>query len=223
MAVALLVLLLAAPPAVASPSCPVRAPRLRFAVVDHPVALLHSQSIDAMHAESGQRRTRRRHHLALTTSSVEWQSELNAHVSLPAGGHGQVCAVPAEVVLTLVEAEHQISMAREIPAGSCLYNAVLAHERRHASANKQSLAVAVQSARQAAQAWARRASGFGADAEIAMARLQDGLKRAMAPSLAAMRTARATAHARIDTPAEYRRLASVCPEDQTRLRTAMGD
>ncbi len=198
-------------------SCPVRAPRIRLAVLDKPVEVTGTQSIDAMHAESGERRTARRHHLALTTSRVEWHSELNAHVSRHHTGRGRVCAVPAEVVLTLVEAAHRISIAAEVPANGCLWQAVLAHERRHAEANRASLAVAARTARAAANAWAERASGHGATEEAAMAQLQAGLRRAIEPSLAAMRAARARAHARIDTPGEYRRLSAVCPADQARL------
>ncbi len=223
----LLVCLVAPTPAAAEPSCPVRAPRVRLAVLDKPVEITGTQSIDAMHAESGERRTAQRHHLALTTSRVEWHSELNAHVSRHHTGRGRVCAVPAEVVLTLVEAQHRISIAAEVPANGCLWQAVLAHERRHAEANRNSLGVAARTARAAANGWAERASGHGATEEAAMARLQAGLRRAIEPSLAAMRAARARAHARIDTPAEYRRLSAICPADQarlaTRLRNASGD
>ncbi len=204
-------------PAAADRPCPVRAPRIRLAVVDKPVEVTGTQSIDAMHAESGERRTARRHHLALTTSRVEWHSELNAHVSRHHAGRGRVCAVPAEVVLTLVEAQHRISIAAEVPANGCLWREVLAHERRHAAANRASLAVAARTARSAANGWAERASGHGATEEAAMAQLQAGLRRAIEPSLAAMRAARARAHAQVDTPGEYRRLATVCPADQARL------
>jgi hypothetical protein len=38
-----------------------------------------------------------------------------------------------------------------------------------------------------------------------------------------MRAARAKAHARIDTPEEYRRLSQVCPADQTRLAARLDD
>jgi hypothetical protein len=206
-----------ATPAAAESSCPVRAPRIRLAVVDKPVEVTGTQSIDAMHAESGERRTARRHHLALTTSRVEWHSELNAHVSRHHSGRGRVCAVPAEVVLTLVEAAHRISIAAEVPPSGCLWQAVLAHERRHAEANRASLGVAARTARAAATSWADRASGHGPTEETAMAQLQAGLRRAIEPSLAAMRAARARAHARIDTPVEYQRLSTVCPADQARL------
>jgi hypothetical protein len=218
-----LALLASAPaPATAAPACPVRAPRIRMAVVDKPVRVIHDQSVEAMHAESGQRRTARRHHLALTTSTVEWQSELNAHVTRSESGAGQVCAVPAEVILTLVEAEHRISIAAEVPYGGCLWREVLAHERRHAEANRRSLDVAARAARAAATAWAAEATGRGASVEAAMGRLQAGLRRSIEPSLAAMRAERARAHAKIDTPEEYRRLSRVCPADQVKLAARLG-
>jgi hypothetical protein len=219
LAAALVPLLLAALawPAPAAAACPPRAARVRVAVVERPLLIEHRQSITALHAEAGERRLGRGQHLALTTSRVEWHSELNAHVSRLAQPREALCAVPAEVVLTLVEAEHRISIANDIPAGSCLYREVLAHERRHAAVNRRSLAVAASRARADASAWAARARAQAADADAALARLQAGLKRAIAPSLAAMRQARAAAHAQIDTGAEYRRLATVCGDDQRRL------
>ena len=204
-------------PADAAPSCPQRAPRIRLAMVDKPLEIISSQSIDAMHAESGERRTARRHHLGLTTSRVEWHSELNAHISRHESGRGRVCAVPATVVLTQVAAGQRISIAAEVPKNGCLWREVLAHERRHAAANRASLGVAAAAARLAATRWAAQATGFGGTEDAAMAQLQRGLRASIEPSLAAMRTARVRAHAVIDTPAEYRRLATVCPADQARL------
>ncbi len=209
--------LFAATPALAAEPCPPRAPRIRVAVVDRPPQLELDLGIDALHALSGERRTARRAHLGLTTSRLEWHSDLNAHIGQEDGGRGRFCAVPGEVVLTLVEAEHRISIAAELPSGGCLWHEVYAHERRHAAVNRQTLGVAVRTAREAATRWARFAAAQGPSADIAMARLQAGLRRAIEPSLAALRAARTRAHAQIDTPEEYRRISSICPADHARL------
>ena len=77
---------------------------------------------------------------------------------LKAGGSAVDAAIAVQLVLTLVEAEHRISIASELPEGSCLFRQVLAHERRHAAVNRRSLAVAANAARAHASAWAQRAA-----------------------------------------------------------------
>ncbi|WP_187830272.1 hypothetical protein [Siccirubricoccus phaeus] len=195
--------------------CPRAAPRLTLAVVDPEPVLGHELDIAALHAESGQKQRETLHHLGLTTSRVEWQSEIETRYREAAG---VVCAVPAQVALSLVQTEHLVRIARELPEGGCLYREVLAHERRHVAVNRRTLQVAADRARRAATRWAARASGQGPTLDDAMAALQQGLRRALEPSLAAMRRAREAGHRGIDTEAEYRRLARVCPEDQQRLR-----
>ncbi|MCO6417763.1 hypothetical protein JYK14_16570 [Siccirubricoccus sp. KC 17139] len=195
--------------------CPRVTPRLTLAVVDPEPVLGHELDIAALHAESGQQQRETLRHLGLTTSRVEWQSEIETRYR---EGAGQVCVVPARIALTLVQTEHLVRIARELPEGGCLYREVLAHERRHVAVNRRSLRVAAEKARGAATAWAARAEGRGQTLEEAMDALQQGLRRALEPSLAAMRRAREAEHRRIDTEAEYQRLARICPGDQQRLR-----
>jgi len=215
------VLLLGAAPALAQghgPACPVAAPRLSLSVIDPEPAVGHELGVDALHGESGQKRSETLHHLGLTTSRVEWQSEIETRYR-EAGG--VVCAVPARLALSLVQTEHLVRVARELPEGGCLYREVLAHERRHVAVNRRTLRVAADRARGAATAWAARAEGRGPTLEAAMAGLQQGLKRALEPSLAAMRRAREAGHRGIDSASEYERLARVCPGDQQRLREVL--
>jgi hypothetical protein len=202
-------------PAQAAGGCPPADPRLRLSVVDPEPVVGHELGIDALHDESGQPRSGTLHHLGLTTSRVEWQSEIETRYRSTAAG---VCAVPSRVALILVQTEHLLRIARELPEGSCLYREVLAHERRHVVVNRRTLRVVAERARGAAEAWAVRAEGRGATLDEAMASLQQGLRRALEPSLAAMRKAREAGHRGIDTVAEYQRLARVCPGDQRLLR-----
>jgi hypothetical protein len=201
------------------PACPPRHARIRLAVVDHEPVLDTAADMAGLHALTGRPRQGNQRHLGLTTSRVEWHSELNAQFSRARLRRGEaLCAVPSEVVLTLVQTEHVVRIASELTAVACLRAAVLAHERRHVVVNRETLRLAARRARQAAEAWAANAEGRGATLDEAMAGLQAGLRRAIEPSLAAMRAARETAHGAIDTPEEYRRLSRICPNDQRLLR-----
>jgi hypothetical protein len=159
------------------------------------------------------------HHLGLTLSRVEWRSEITVRSRGPQGG--PVCGVPAEVRLRLVQAEHTIRLARELPRGGCLANEVMAHERRHVEVNRRTLREAAAELRSVARAWMARAEARAADVGAAALALQDELGQVLEPVLERLRTARDAAHAAIDSDEEYRRLGRVCPEDQRRLRAAL--
>lgn len=212
--------LLAAGPAMAevTPACPGGTARVRLTVTDPEPVVSRELGVDALHGETGEPRSETLHHLGLTTSRVEWHSEIETRYR---SGRGGVCARPAEVVLSLAQTEHTVRIANEIPAGSCLYREVLAHEQRHVAVNRRSLQRAATQARAAAEAWAARSQGRGATLDDAMEALQHGLHRAIEPALASMRNSREAGHRAIDTEAEYRRLSRVCPADQRLLREAL--
>lgn len=213
---------LAEPPPGAPSSCPDRQPRIRLSVVDPEPERRTDRGIDALHATTGRARSPTVHHLGLTTSRVEWRSELGARTAArPETRPDAVCAVPDRVTLTLVQSPHVVRIAREIAPGTCLYRQVAAHEARHVAVNRRTLREAATEARAAATAWAATAEGRGATEASAMAALQQDLRRAVEPALAAMRASRDAAHQAIDTPAEYRRLDQVCPADQRALRAKL--
>lgn len=214
-AVVALALGFAALPAGAAPACPSVKARIRVSVTDPEPVLSTTLGIDALHARSGRPRSASVHHLALTSSRVEWQGEIDART---ATGRGGVCARPERVVLVLAQTEHLVRIAHEIPRGTCLFREVEAHERRHVAVNRRTLHAAASRARSAAEAWAATAEGRGATEREAVAALQRGLRHAIEPAVASMRAARDTAHRGIDTEAEYRRLSRVCPADQRALR-----
>jgi hypothetical protein len=200
----------------AAPACPPRAPRVRVVVEDPEPALLADAGVDELHGRSREPRTPHLHHLALTTSRVDWRSEITARYVRAPGG-GPVCAVPGTVTLHLVHVEHVVRLAREIPEGGCLWREVLAHERRHVAVNRRALRAAARRIRMAAEEWAARAAARAPEVEGAVAALQEQLRRAIGPALAAMRAERERGHRAIDTPAEYDRLARICPRDQAAL------
>jgi hypothetical protein len=214
-------LLLAGGAAAAEPDCPPRGtPVVRVVLEDPEPRVLRSLPAAEMRrqgqAAGGQAHV---HPLGLTMSRVEWRSEITVRSQgLPAG---PVCALPAELRLTLVHAEHAIRMAREIPPGGCLYGEVMAHERRHVAVNRRTLQEAAAGLRSTTQRWAQRAEVRAPDVAAAAAMLQQDLAQAIEPVLARLRRDREAGHAAIDTPQEYRRLGQVCATDQVRLRDAL--
>lgn len=220
---AALVLLAAGPamaqaPTEAPPACPGGTARVRLTVADPEPVVSRELGVDALHGETGELRSETLHHLGLTTSRVEWYSEIETRYR---SGPGGVCARPSEVELALVQTEHTVRIANEIRPGSCLYREVLAHEQRHVAVNRQTLRRAAARARTAAKAWAARSQGRGATLDEAMETLQHGLRRAIEPALASMRDNREAGHRAIDTEAEYHRLSRVCPADQRLLREVL--
>jgi hypothetical protein len=208
-------------------ACPPRAPVVQVQVVDPEPLLSAEAGVDALHAMTGRPRMPAARHLGLTVSRIEWRTEITLRtlrLPAPPPGGGQVfCAVPATVTLTLAHAEHRIRIARELTEGGCLFAQVEAHERRHVAVNRETLRAAARTVRTAAEAWARTAEGRGATLEEATDGMRQGLRRAIEPAMEAMRQAQARRHAAIDSPAEYRRLARVCPEDQAMLAERLRD
>ncbi len=200
-------------------ACPPHAqPRVRVPVVDPEPVLITHLDMAALHAETGRPRHAQSHHLGLTTSAVEWHSDIDVRYSSHPGG---VCAVVAELVLTLVQAEHILRIASEIPHGGCLFRQVEAHEMRHVAINRATLRQAASRARAAALHWAAQAEARAQTVDEAMALLQQGLRRAIAPAMAEMDSQREAGHRLIDTPEEYRRLSRICQEDQRALRARL--
>jgi hypothetical protein len=201
-----------------APACPPRAPPQVSQRVRDPEPVLSTARTGELDGAADRPQAARTHHLGLTVSRVEWSSELTARF---ARGPDGVCAVPAEVELSLAHVEHAIRLAREIPRDGCLWREVLGHERRHVEVNRRTLREAAARIRDLAGDWAVRAEARGADAETAVATLQRDLRRAVEPALARMRADRLAGHEAIDVPAEYRRLSRVCGPDQIRLREAL--
>ena len=209
--------LLAAGEAAAQPECPspTRPPRVEVALNDPEPTLDLGSGTAALRAEDGAPRDAAHRHLGVTTSRVEWQSEMEARVE---AASGRVCARPERVAISLRHVEHSVRIARELPRGGCLFRETEAHERRHVAVNRATLRRAAAEVEAAARAWAGSAVGLGATEQSAVAALRDGPRRAIAPAVDAMQAARDAGHREIDRPEEYRRLGSVCPDDQKAIR-----
>ena len=208
--------LLAAGEAAAQPECPpTRPPRVEVALSDPEPSLDLGSGMEALRAEDGTPRNAAHRHLGVTTSRVEWQSEMEARVE---SASGRACARPERVAISLRHVEHSVRIARELPRGGCLFRETEAHERRHVAVNRATLRRAAAEVEAAARNWAASAVGRGATEQSAVAALRDGLRRAIAPAMDAMQAARDAGHQDIDRPEEYRRLGSVCPDDQKAIR-----
>ncbi len=208
-------------PAPPPPACPPReAPMVSVELMDPEPRVLPAVPAARLREEvGGVPEGEFPHHLGLTVSRVEWRSEIT--VRSRGADRGPVCALPAEVRLRLMHAEHSIRLAREVPAGGCLAGEVLAHERQHVEVNRRTLRAAAAELRSVARGWAARAEQRAPDLNAAANALQDDLTRAVEPVLKRLRDAREAGHAAIDTPEEYRRIGRTCPEDQRRLRNAL--
>ncbi|WP_270938944.1 hypothetical protein, partial [Falsiroseomonas oryzae] len=207
--------------AVAGPACPPRGmPAVVVEVVDPEPRFLPPVPAATLRTEAGHGQAGGLvHHLGLTVSRVEWRSEITVRSRGPQAG--PVCALPAEVRLRLMHAEHSVRLAKEVPRGGCLANEVLAHERRHVEVNRRTLREAAAELRSVARGWAARAERRAPNVGEAAHALQDELAQTLEPVLGRLRATREAGHAAIDTPEEYRRLGRVCPEDQRRLRVAL--
>jgi hypothetical protein len=201
--------------AAAEPECPSTQPRVELSLEDPEPSLDLGSGMETFRAEDATQRGAAYRHLGVTTSRVEWQSELEAQMETSSG---RVCARPERVSLRLRHTENSIRIARELPRGGCLFRETEAHERRHVSVNRATLRRAAAEVEAAARSWAASAAGRGATQQSAMAALQAGLRGAIAPALDAMQAARDAQHRKIDRPEEYQRLGRVCPEEHRALR-----
>ena len=203
--------------AAAEPECPPAAQPARVEVwLDEPEPSRDLGSrMETFRAEDATGRGVAYRHLGVTTSRVEWQSEVEARIEKSGG---QVCARPERVSITLRHAEHSVRIARELSHGGCLFRETEAHEQRHVAVNRATLRRAAAELEAAARSWAASATGRGAAEQSAMAALQAGLRAAIAPAMDAMQAARDAQHREIDRPEEYQRLGRVCPEEHRAIR-----
>lgn len=205
-------------PAHAQPACTAQRsapPQVEVVLLDPQPRLSRDTTVSALHALSGLPQRADFHHLGVTVVRMEWRSEMQ--ISL-ATSSDRICAVVARVRVTLAHVDHRILIAREIPQGSCLYEEVEMHERRHVAANRQALRDAAVPARRALEAWALGAEAQAATAEGAREALASGLQATMRPLIAAVQERRDAANRAIDSPEEYRRIARSCGVDHMRLQ-----
>jgi hypothetical protein len=127
---------------------------------------------------------------------------------------GEACRWIESLAIDLVAPERTIYIIRERRPGTCPYDSVLTHERKHQAADD---AILAEYARRLEQAVALAIAGLrpaapvpSADAAAAQQHLMAPVEAAVQRVLDALETARRARQAAIDTPREYRRVAAEC-------------
>jgi hypothetical protein len=146
-----------------------------------------------------------------------YRAEIGARWHLAIGrrdGGGETCRWIKQVKIELRLDQRTIYIVRQRPPGTCAYDSVLAHERKHQAtdeallaAHRPRIAAAAQSAIRALPTAAAVPRDAGAAEE---ARLLGVVSAAVKRGLAALNEERRVRQQAIDTPEEYRRVRAAC-------------
>lgn len=127
---------------------------------------------------------------------------------------GEACRWIDSLAIDLIASERTIYIIRGRPPGTCWYDSVLAHERKHQATDD---AVLAEFAPRLEQAVAHAIAALPPPAPVPSAAAAKAQRRLMAPVDAAVRQVlealeaeRRARQAAIDTPLEYRRVAAEC-------------
>lgn len=126
----------------------------------------------------------------------------------------EACHWIERVTIDVALADRKIYILRARQPGTCAYDSVLAHERKHQRVDE---AVVAEYRPLLARAAERAVAALPLPSAVAVdagaaeeARLIGAVETALQQSVAAMNAARAARQAAVDTPAEYRRLGAAC-------------
>jgi hypothetical protein len=129
-------------------------------------------------------------------------------------GGGETCRWIEDIAIDIVAPERTIYIVRARPPGTCWYDSVLTHERKHQATDDTVIAEYAPRVQQAvARALAElppTAPVRSADGAAAQQRLLVPLDAAVRRVLDALETARRARQAAIDSPLEYRRVGAAC-------------
>src|SRR6266852_298575 len=109
-------------------------------------------------------------------------------------GHGETCRWIDSIAIDIVAPERAIFIIRERRPGTCWYDSVLAHERKHQATDDAVLAEFAPRLEHA----------------VAQQRLMAPVEEAVRRVLDALEAERRARQALIDTPREYRRVGAAC-------------
>ncbi|HEX7966808.1 MAG TPA: hypothetical protein VF502_01210 [Stellaceae bacterium] len=146
-----------------------------------------------------------------------YRAELRAQWPISFGmrdADGETCRWIDGVVVEILAPERRIFIVRARPPGTCWYDSVLAHERKHQATDA---AVVAEYAPRLEREIARAISALPAGALVPVGQAAAAQRRLVAPVQAAIKhvldaldAARRARQAAIDTPQEYRRVAAAC-------------
>jgi hypothetical protein len=202
------VAVVAVAPAYAAPVCPASMPEVTVElsiaepVIDNALPQPKLQTLAGQHHHYG-----RTQGLYQADLEVGWRARIRR-----SDAEGETCRWVDQVTVTLTMPKRMIYIVHDRRPGSCPYESVLAHERKHQATDEAVLSEhrpRLQRAVEDAAAALPRAAGK-ADGETADAKLSVPIAVALQRAFAALAKARAERQAAIDTPAEYRRVRAAC-------------
>jgi hypothetical protein len=189
--------------------CAARLPAARLVVDSIPLSYQVKQQYDARslgdaHGNDGESIT-----YGLTTA----RSSVTADVSLHAMRLGGAVCVRPDLTVQLAYQPMSVEIARELVRGSCAYNTVLGHEEKHVDVYRSQLAAAVVSLRdELAHHGFEHVERFS-DIDHATAAMQTMQDTWLVPHAHELLDLVAARQLLVDTPAEYQRVASSCPDN----------
>jgi hypothetical protein len=125
----------------------------------------------------------------------------------------EACLWISSIALRLEAADRRIWVIRERKPGTCEYDAVLTHERKHQSVDE---AVVDAFIPRLEAALSQRAEALGvarvhpSDREAAQQRLLAGINETFQAEMRALQQERERRQEEVDTPVEYRRVGAAC-------------
>lgn len=148
--------------------------------------------------------------LGLTASAVEIDTEAAYAVHSLGGRH---CFWVERMRVVLRVEALDVYVAREHPPGSCPYEAILDHERKHVAVARRHLAAYASRFRQALASPLvpkPRAPALVDSPEVARERTEALIEELIAPITRELEAEMAEAQSRLDTPEAYRRVHDRC-------------
>jgi hypothetical protein len=212
--VPLAVLLLAAAaarPAEAALVCERHSPAVTVTVDEPPPAIDNTLTQPGLQKRAGKFNHAGHAMLGLYSAEfmVSWRT-ITAWQSLGSEACHWIDRVTIEIAVT----HRKIYVIRARRPGTCLYDSVLGHERKHQAVDD---GVVAEYRERFAQAAERAIAALPPPAPVALgegkaaaARLTAAVEKALRASVGAMNAARDARQAAVDTPSEYRRVGAAC-------------
>lgn len=182
------------------------AAQIKVSIKESPLVESHTDSyrqLSERQVEFGQRG----YAVGLTSGQVAMQFHSGARL-LQDPLSSFACTRP-QIELTLYLNQHKISIAREIPEGTCAYLAVMSHEQQHVALNRQNLAWIAARMEAEMTAYYRDQIAYGSSSELRIW-LSDTVKGYWLQRLKQLEAAARERHRQIDTEEEYKRTNTVC-------------
>lgn len=179
-----------------------------------PVALRHDLSAGEIQKLSGRKKA-----VGWTRMVVDAWSRLDATVESIDGGETRFWVSGVEVRLGYRSVE--MFVAREHPEGSCMYSAILEHEREHVRVDRalvETFAVKIEAAALKAGLPTAEAPLLGVDEEEGMKQARAGFDRMVAPLLAELDKGLRKASQVLDSSRAAKELGKNCQEKEGRRR-----